>query len=237
LLFVSLALPVFVLSAYFSFSWFVRSGVVTVPKLVGVTQEEAQSRLADLGLEPVPADPPERPSERFAAGLVVETYPAGGSLVKRGSKVAYVLSKGPERRLIPDLTGKEVEAARVQLRAEGLELGTVMAAFQPGIQAGRIFLQQPAAGREVPSGTAVRVLVAQEGGPELLRMPDLVSRRYEPVRQALERLGFRIGAVRFQPYEGVPPGTILQQEPQPGHPVLLRTPVRFVVAKEEGSPG
>ncbi len=228
--FAVLAMAVFVLSAYLAFSWFVRRGVVTVPELVGVSEEAARSLLSDLGLEPVRADPFERSSDRVAPGLVLETRPAGGSLVKRGSRVSFVLSTGPERHLVPDLEGRAVEAARVQLRAAGLQEGSLLRCFRPGAPPRTIFAQNPAAGREVQGGTLVHLLIVQEGGPELLRMPDLVSRRYEPVRHALERLGFRLGSVRFQPYEGVPPGTILQQQPLPGHPVLLQTPVRLVVA-------
>lgn len=233
LLLLALVVTTFVFSAYFSFSWFVRRGVVAVPELAGLSEEAARSLLADLGLEAARADPAERTSETVPAGRVLESRPARGSLVKRGARVSYVISKGPLRSLVPDLRGRAVEAARIQLRAAGLEPGSVLLAFRPGAAPGSVFGQAPRAGMEVASGTPVDLLVAQEGGPELVRMPDLVARRYEPVRNALERLGFRLGNVRFERYEGIPPGTILQQQPPAGFPMTRRTPIRLVVAGEK----
>ncbi|MGB5999602.1 MAG: hypothetical protein WBI00_03895, partial [Thermoanaerobaculia bacterium] len=48
--YVVLLLVVFVLAGYFSFSLFVRSGVTTVPELVGLSDAEVGARLVDDGL-------------------------------------------------------------------------------------------------------------------------------------------------------------------------------------------
>ena len=61
-------------------------------------------------------------------------------------------------------------------------------------------------------------------------MPDLVYRRYEAVRQSLQAGGFRFGSVTFEPYEGVAEGTILRQQPLPGHPLRRSDAISLVVA-------
>mgnify|MGYP003477662428 CR=1 FL=1 len=66
-------------------------------------------------------------------------------------------------------------------------------------------------------------------------MPDLVYRRYEPVRRYFEGGGFRLGAVKFEPYEGISDGTILRQNPLPGHPLRRRDVISLVVAATQGA--
>jgi hypothetical protein len=67
-------------------------------------------------------------------------------------------------------------------------------------------------------------------------MPDLVYRRYEPVRRSFERRGFRLGAVKFEPYEGIADGTILRQTPLPGHPLHRLDLISLVVAASTPPP-
>ena len=61
-------------------------------------------------------------------------------------------------------------------------------------------------------------------------MPDLVYRNYERVRPYFEQLGFKLGSVKFERYEGVAAGVILRQFPLPGHPLTREDSVSLVVA-------
>jgi beta-lactam-binding protein with PASTA domain len=61
-------------------------------------------------------------------------------------------------------------------------------------------------------------------------MPDLVYRDYEAVRPYFEQLGFKLGNVKFERYEGVAAGVILRQFPLPGHPVSRDEAISLVVA-------
>lgn len=234
--FAGLLMVVFVASAYSAFSLFVRRGVTTVPELGGLTQEKANALLADLGLA-LRATEAGRYSAEVAEGRVLESQPRAGSLVKRGATVDVVLSLGARLSRVPDLRGSALQAAQVTLRGDGLEVGdslSVVAAAEPGAVVG----QDPPAGAEVPIGSKVDLLVALDSTPETYVMPDLVYRRYEPVRRALEGGGFRFGAIKYEPYEGIAAGTILRQLPLPGHPLRKRNAISLVVAApaEPGSP-
>src|SRR5881275_2400723 len=87
---------VFTLAAYTSFSVFVRSGVTTVPSVVGLSRVDAANALAD----------------KVPAGQVARQNPDARTLVKRGSPVTVSLSKGPRRTDVPDLLGKPLPAAQ-----------------------------------------------------------------------------------------------------------------------------
>lgn len=224
-------LLVFAVSAYLAFSFWVRRGVTPVPEVVALAEAEARDLLADRGLSARTADAG-RYDPAQPAGAVVDSRPRPGSLVKRGSAVELVLSLGPRRIVAPDLAGKSLAAARLTLEGEGLALGTALAVRVARGGAGTIVGQEPAPGVELPVDTTVDVLVAQTEAAPAWVMPDLVARRYEPARAALERQGFRFGNVAYEAYEGVAPGTILRQSPPAGHPLRRESSIGLVVATD-----
>src|SRR5579863_5669876 len=99
-----LLLVAFVVSGYLAFSLFVRSGVTTVPSLVGMARAEAVRTLLDQGLQPRRETAPTRYDDKVPAGHVVRQNPDGHTLVKLGSGVQIVLSLGPRRVEVPNLT-------------------------------------------------------------------------------------------------------------------------------------
>jgi serine/threonine-protein kinase len=220
---------VFVVSGYLAFSLFVRRGVTDVPELAGLPEERANALLADQGLRLVSGGPG-RYSANVPTGRVIETRPRAGSLVKRGSAVEVVVSLGAQRLVVPDLGGKALQAAQVTLRGTGFELGDTLSIVAAAGAPGAVVGQDPPAGVEVPVGSRVDLLVALDSTPETYVMPDLVYRRFEPVRRSFEAGGFRFGVIKFEPYEGVSEGTILRQLPLPGHPLRRRDSISLVVA-------
>ncbi|MEO7794984.1 MAG: PASTA domain-containing protein [Thermoanaerobaculia bacterium] len=228
-------LAVFGASAYLSFNLFVRRGAMTVPELAGLTSEEASRLLSDQGLRFRAAEPAGRWSAVVDEGRVIESRPRAGGYVKRGSAVEVVLSLGLRRASVPNLAGKAVSAAQVTVQAEGLEVGDTLILANGAGEPGTIVGQDPPPGASVPAGTRIDLLVARDGTADTFVMPDLVYRRYEPVRGFFEGGGFRMGAVKFEPYEGISDGTILRQNPLPGHPLRRRDVISLVVAASQGA--
>lgn len=224
-------LVLFVASAYLSFSYWVRRGATAVPDLSGLDEASARELLTDEGLLLRLAEAG-RWSGELEAGRVLETRPAAGSFVKRGAEIEAVLSLGARRIALPDLSGKALSAARLTLDNEGLAVGSVLSIYTDKGPGGVVVGQEPSAGSELSPGAKVALLVALDASPVAWVMPDLVERRYEPSRSALEAQGFRFGSVTFEPYEGVPSGTVLRQAPLPGHPVRRADAISLVVAAE-----
>jgi eukaryotic-like serine/threonine-protein kinase len=231
-----LLLALFVLTAYLSFNLWVRRGATPVPDLTGLGEEQARTALVEHGLAFRRADF-ERFSDRVPPGDVLETRPAAGSYVKRGAEIEVVMSRGEHRVAVPDLGGKSRAAARLMLEGQSLTEGATLEVYSTRGPAGTVVGQDPAPGREIPAGAPVALLVARDGSAPAWVMPDLVSRRYEPVRAALEAQGFRFGNVAIEPYEGAVAGTILRQTPPPGHPLRREDAVSIVVSGERGGLG
>lgn len=224
---------VFGLAAYTSFSLFVRSGVTTVPPVEGLSRAEAATRLGDQGLRLRGVENEGRYSEKVPAGHVVRQNPDARTLVKRGSGVTVVLSKGPQRVEVPELEGKTLPAAQASLSGSGLTVGRLLGAFSTTAQTGSVLTSDPGRGATIPPSTPVHVLLALNMPSERYVMPDLVYRSYESVRPLFEQSGFSFGSVKYERYEGVAAGVILRQYPLPGHPLTRQDNISLVVATAE----
>jgi eukaryotic-like serine/threonine-protein kinase len=219
----------FVGSAYLGFSLFVHRGVTPVPSVVGLDLDAASLRLADQGLRGRHVEGADRFAEAVPAGRVLEQRPGAGSLAKRGGLVRLVLSRGSRVIAVPDLVGSALPAAQVTLAVAGLQVGPQSQVFAEA-PIGSVVAQEPVAGTEVGPGTAVRLFLAGEQRRETYVMPDLIDRDYRQVRALLDRHGFRVGSIKFEPYEGVSESLVLRQFPLPGHPVRRGEPISLVVA-------
>jgi beta-lactam-binding protein with PASTA domain len=228
-------LLVFTLAAYTSFSLFVRSGVTTVPPVEGLTRAEAAARLADQGLRlrggNVGNEESEgRYSEKVPAGKVMRQNPDPRTLVKRGSGVTVILSKGPERAEVPDVASRPLPAAQAALSGSGLAVGRILGAYSTTLPTGSVVTTDPSPGSTIPPSTPVNVLLALSVPNERFVMPDMVYFDYERVRPYFEQHGFHFGSVKYERYEGVQAGVILRQFPLPGHPLTKQDNISLVVA-------
>ena len=223
---------VFVVTAYFSFSLFVRSGVTAVPDLHGFSIADAEARVRDQGLR-LEWSEAARFDDSTPAGHVMRQEPGPGSLVKRGAQVRATVSKGQEVVVVPDVAKRALQAAQVTLAAEGLALGKVASVFSDGSETGTVVAQSPPAGESVGRGSAVDLYLSLDDRSAVFVMPDLVYRSYSEVRGYFERRDIRLGSVKFETYEGIGPGVILRQHPLPGHPLHKADVVSLVVTREE----
>jgi len=217
-------------SSYLAFSQFVRRGVTPVPDIVGRSRSEAEAVLVDSGLALFKGDLAERHHDGIAAGLILEQRPGASGLVKRGSSVKVIYSLGPEVVEVPDLVGRELAEARVELSAAGLTLGRTVTVYQLTGDPGLVTEQDPPAGSVVGFARPIDVYIGEESHAEVYVMPDLVYRDSEEVRRYFERRGFQLGGVKPEAYEGLPPGVILRQYPLAGHPVTRSDVISLVVS-------
>lgn len=224
-------LLVFGLAAYTSFSLFVRSGVTTVPPVEGLSEADAAARLADQGLRLRGGGESQgRYSEKVPAGKILVQNPDARTLVKRGSGVTVVLSKGPQRVDVPEVASQPLPAAQAALAGSGLTVGQILGAYSTTLNTGSVVATDPGTGATIPPSTPVNLLLALSVPDERYLMPDLVYRDYEGVRPYFEQQGFHFGSVKYERYEGVAAGVILRQFPLPGHPLTKQDDISLVVA-------
>ena len=225
-------LAVVTVVAYFSFGMFVRSGVTAVPDLVGLPEAEVDSLLADHGLRLRRSYNADRFDEEIPAGHVVEQSPSSGGLMKRGAGVEVVLSLGPERLTVPPVEGQALQAAQVALTSAGLGIGRIVNVYSHGVLPGTVVEQAPPPEARVGRGATVALFLSAASRADSYVMPDLAYRNLEIVRHFFERRGFRLGSIKFEPYEGLSPGVILRQYPLPGHILGRQDVISLVVTTD-----
>ena len=108
-------------------------------------------------------NPIDEASDDVDQGRVIRTDPRGGSSVEPGSTVTIVVSTGVDLVEVPSVIGFNEDQARNLLEQEayGFEVSTrnEETCDEP---ADLVYGQDPQPGEEVPRGTTVTILIAQE---------------------------------------------------------------------------
>ena len=121
----------------------------TVPSVQGRTQAEAVSAVRTASLDPTVT---EAFSEKVPKGVVISASPGPGSTVGRGSDVALVVSKGPERYEVPPVVGMTVAEATARIQEVNLKVGKVTKAYDEKVPEGQVVSRQAGPGREPEEG-------------------------------------------------------------------------------------
>src|SRR5262245_35280501 len=150
------------------------NALVIVPDLTGLTEAQARTRLEEEGL--VLDDIKKRQTDQVPPGRVLEQNPPAARQVDEGSSVDIVLSRAPAPATVPRLDGLSVDDAEAALESVGLTLGDRSEDNSETVADGLIISQSPAAGEEVPKGTAVDVVVS--AGPSVVIVDDVTCLTY-----------------------------------------------------------
>ncbi len=180
--------------------------MVSVPQLVGLDADVADSELRKVGLV---GDPSEVSSEK-PAGEVVGQEPGQGTRVPEGDTVAYQVSTGPEQASVPDLIGKTRKEAEAELKAAGLTLGEVTEEDSPDQEKGKVLSSTPASGETVEKGSSVSISIASG----MIQIDDYVGQNVNDVGFTLRQMGLKVKEVKEQ--SDKPEDEILAQEPGAG---------------------
>jgi len=149
---------------------FVSSGPqkITVPNVVGLSRESAESRLDREGLgvqvQMQQSDKPE--------GEVVAQSPRQGTKLDPGGRVTITVSEGLDMVTVPDIEGLTERQALQTLRAEGLAGAVRERDTDVEEEDGTVLGQRPGAGTELERGKTVVIVVGRfEEPPETTPEP------------------------------------------------------------------
>ncbi len=137
---------------------FVSSGPerITVPDVVGVTRETAESRITGLGLE-VTVETEE--TDEAQDGEVLRQTPEGGTQADRGDEVTIVVAQEPEQVSVPNVEGLSQADAVAALRDAGLQPSVRERATEDEAEDGTVLEQRPGAGTDVDAGDSVILII------------------------------------------------------------------------------
>ena len=137
------------------------------------------------------------------------------------------ISSGPKRTIVPPLVGQNERAAQSQLQQDGVSITSVSEFRSADYPADVVVAQNPAA----RARARVSILLNRGELSATYVMPDVIGVDGERAADALNRQGFRVSIVGTQPYPGVPPGTVVRQQPAGGFRVAASDAISLEVSR------
>jgi serine/threonine-protein kinase len=192
---------------------------------------EAQISLSELELSY------EISAEEFSpgipAGVILQQFPKPTTKIKPGRKIRFVVSAGQRMMAIPELSGKSVRQAMLDLETYGLELGDIQWALSDTLPERVVVFSYPAAGFEVPMGSLVNLMVNRGRASSFTYVPSVVGLTIDEALKRLEDKGLRLGLQTTRTDENYLPETVLEQSEPEGTELDVNTEIDLVISTIE----
>ncbi len=156
-----------------------------VPKVTGMTEEEATKKLEESDLEVVVN---EEFNDKVEAGYVISQDVDPETEVGAGSTVTITVSKGIETSTVPNVIGKSEEDAKKELESAGLTVSATLTEEDRTKDNGVVIKQSLEAGSTVPKGSTMTITVnkIQQLKAATVRVNVKSIRKYEPEYEEVE---------------------------------------------------
>ncbi len=192
------------------------TGGVLAPALIGLSQQDAATKLASVGLQ---VGAVSFAFDNSPVGSVFRQSPEQGILVAANGKVDLYISKGVEMTVVPQVIGLSQQEATAELEAAKLTIRTVIQR-DVNLPTGQVLDVLPRPGATVKAGSTVDVVVSSG----MVQVPNVIGKKKDEAISILQQAGFNVG-LSFQDNPG-PPGVVLDEKPvntkaQRGSAVIL----------------
>lgn len=130
---------------------------------------------------------------------------------------------------IPLVQGLDKADAEQMLRNAGFSVDILPdGRYSSEVEAGKILVQYPVAGRKVKLGRTIRLTLSK--GLREVAVPDLRGRSKKQAEMSLSRSGFVIGDMIKGSHESIPRGVIIRTVPEAGTLVRIGDTVQIVIS-------
>ena len=204
---------------------------IKVPDVSGMSEDDARSRLQQEGFKKI-ATPQYEYNDSVAEGDVIGTTPAANAEATEDTEIVMRVSKGTEKKTVPNLIGMMDADAQSAILAEGLVVGSVGYEYNDDVPEGQVYAQSVDGGKKVAPGTAVGISVSNGPKPaEKVEVPPVTDTSLENARQLLSSAGLSVGNVSYQYSDSVTAGNVISCSPGVGNSVEEGTSVSLVVSQ------
>ncbi|MCL2832711.1 MAG: PASTA domain-containing protein [Treponema sp.] len=152
--------------------------------------------------------------------------------------VFFINVRGAEQTMVPNVQGMELTGALLELQVKELYPRIQLRYTQTSADKGLILEQSPEAGTIVKAGRRIKLVVSQ--GALINTVESYLGRNIDEVRMDLQTLFASEGTLAppmltlkeplMYEHSAEPPGTILQQQPEPGTGISGPTMLELVVS-------
>ncbi|MDR0730535.1 MAG: PASTA domain-containing protein [Treponema sp.] len=153
--------------------------------------------------------------------------------------IFFIAVRGAEQTMVPDLRGKELTEALLELQQKELYPRISLRYTQSSFDKGLVLEQDPHFGAIVKAGRRINLVVSR--GVLVNTVEDYRGRNIDEVRMDLQTMFAEAGGLGLAPlslneplmyeYSGEEPGTIIAQKPEPGSGISGPTTLEFVISR------
>ena len=201
---------------------------VSVPYLIGLTEDEAKDALSKEGLGYGVSK--REQSDEFERGQIISQSPEADQKVDVNTEILVSVSIGKaiEKKKVPEVAGQDEAAAKNMMANSGFVV-EVEQREDDNVPAGKVITTAPAGGVEVVEGTKIILYVSK--GSNKVTVPSLKDMTKEQAANLLASMELT-GSVSGEEFsDDVEEGKIISQSPAAGEKVPKNTPITYVVSK------
>lgn len=205
---------------------FLGIGKISVPSLVGMSQNEASNTLSNLGLSAEVTA--EIFSEDIAKGKIISSEPGGGGKISPTGIVGLLISKGQERIEIPELKGLTPDVVTQKLSDLGLTIGDITEVFDMKIESGYVVATDPKFNERVKRNSLVNITVSK--GIEKISLVSFVGKGGDEALTELTNRGFEVNVI-YKFSENIFKGQVITQTPEKSDSIGIGSKIDIVISK------
>jgi serine/threonine-protein kinase len=208
---------------------YVRHGQVRfLPNVVGLPYPEAVTILKKQGFRT------ERTfvthTQEYPPDQVFEMYPKAYSRVKKGRIIQLTVTAEERMVPVPDLIGKTLRAAEIEIQRAGLAIDTVMNTYNDDFDPGVVTWQKPRGENLLRRGSSVSLMVSLGQAPLSYYVPSVVGMGLQAGRREILDTGLELGHVRYLYAPNLLPNTIIDQSIAGGTVLKVKRSINLTVS-------
>ena len=184
---------------------------ITVPDVSGMSEDEAQAKLEDAGFK---ATSEFQYDDTVAEGNVISTTPAANSKAAKDTQIKMIVSKGAEKKTVPDVRGKSESEARSAIQAAGLTVGSTSTQHDDSVAKGSVISQSVTPGKKVSAGTAINLVLSS--GTDKVNIQSFVGKDEEDLLSWASQNGLNASKQKDEYSSNYEEGTIISMSPSSG---------------------
>ncbi len=200
---------------------------VEMINIVGMTFEEAQEELDELGLTLVVGETRESDEED---GTILEQDVTQGTVVEEGTKVTVVVAgedSSDKVISVPSVVGDTESVAKATLSAAGFTNVTTTYEYNSSVTAGNVISQTPTEGTTALADSEIALVISQ--GKESTEVPTVLNYDEETATEMLEEAGLTV-VVEQEYSDTVSAGLVIRQSISGGKTVQQGTEVTITIS-------
>ncbi len=169
----------------------VKKDELKVPKIIGLTSDEAKDAVEKLELTYVVLG--EEASDK-PAGTIIAVFPSEGTAVKKESEVRVRISTGPGEIEVPDVVKLGKSVAQDHIVTQGLKVGKITEDYSEEIEEGAVISTNPVAKTKVKKGDTVDIVISKGSRIKKTQVPDLIGLTLKEAEQVLAVVNLKLGS-------------------------------------------